>query len=155
MSTSRGGRGTEEEGEADSLLSGELMQDLIPGPWDDEPRQRQTLNQLSYPGAPAFFKRKIYLFIWERASKHGSMWGGEGQRGRGRKRISSWLPTECRAQHRAGSQDPEIMSGNQELDTQPTEPPRCPHCFFYFNMHFYLFFKIFIYFLKTLFIWQR
>ena len=42
----------EGEGEADSSLSREVMQGLIPGPWDHDLSQRQMLNHLSHPGTP-------------------------------------------------------------------------------------------------------
>ena len=49
--------GAEAEGEADSLLSRKpnvgLHEGSIPGPQDHDLRQRQMLNQLSHPGAPA------------------------------------------------------------------------------------------------------
>ena len=45
----------EGEGEAGWLAphwAGSLAQCLIPGPWDHDLNWRQTLNQLSHPGAP-------------------------------------------------------------------------------------------------------
>ena len=48
---------------------------------------------------------KIYLFIWERVGAHVRMEGGTNG-----KRISSRLPTELRALHRAWSHDSEIVT---------------------------------------------
>ena len=49
----RGDNGGGAEGEADFTLSGELDMGLNPhGPRDHDLSRRQTLNQLSHPGAP-------------------------------------------------------------------------------------------------------
>ena len=50
--TQPGGWQAEGEGGADSPQSRDLMRSLIPGPWDHDLSQRQTLNQLSHPDAP-------------------------------------------------------------------------------------------------------
>ena len=55
----------------------------------------------------------------------------EGQRKRGRERILSRLHTQHRAQQRTQSHNPEIRSQSQKLDTQVTEPPRCPNLDFF------------------------
>ena len=40
------------DGDTGSPLAGSPMQDLIPGHWDHDLNQRQTLNQLSHAYAP-------------------------------------------------------------------------------------------------------
>ena len=46
------GRQAEIEEEADASLNREPDEDSIPRPRDHDLSQRQTLNQLSHPGAP-------------------------------------------------------------------------------------------------------
>ena len=58
----QGEQQAEGEGEADSPLRKDWMQGSIPRPWEHDLTQRQTLNRLSYPGAP-FWNLLIIAFV--------------------------------------------------------------------------------------------
>ena len=60
-----------------------------------------------------FFFKDLFTYLRERKRELGK-WGRDR---RGKEIILSRLPTEPGAWHRAWSQDPEIMSWNQESDT--------------------------------------
>ena len=48
------GGGAEGGGKQAPCTAGSPMRGLIPGPRDHDPSHRQTLNQLSHPGGPAW-----------------------------------------------------------------------------------------------------
>jgi len=80
-----------------------------------------------------FHQNKTFLLFKILFIEYGA---GEGQHERERERKSqSRLCTECGAQRRAQSDDPNHdLSQNQETDAQPTEPLRCP-TFLVFKRH--------------------
>ena len=58
-STSRGSGRQREKEEQVPHWTGSPMQGSVPGPWDHDLSWRQTLNQLSHPGAPKAINFKI------------------------------------------------------------------------------------------------
>jgi len=76
----------------------------------------------------SIFLKDLFVYSRERERWREYTSGGEGHRERLEgERISSRLPTECRARLRTRSHNPEDHdpSRNQESDTQTTKPPRC------------------------------
>ena len=85
------------------------------------PEPKSDLNRLSHPGAPNLFVCLFIIFERERER------GGEGQReGETQSHIGSALtePRSGAQTHKPWDRD---LSQDQESDTQPTEPPRCPN----------------------------
>ena len=72
--------------------------------------------------------KNVYLFI---LGGRESISRGEEQRERGRECPKQAPHCQCRVRCEAQSQElwDRDLSRNQESDTQPTEPPRCP-CYF-------------------------
>ena len=119
----------ERESQAGSFLSTEpnLGPDsMTVRPWPKPKLLRQTLNQLSHPGTPNFFKCKIcsdnsffknFIYLFDRQrSQFGREAGGEWER---RKQAPRWAESPMRGSIPGPwDHDP---SRRQRL--QPTEPP--------------------------------